>query len=390
MNRSCEVCNNKESNHIYVQKFISVGSRNLITHKIVHCLDCGFIFVSNITQQKKLDVYYKNNNKYLYANRDIVSPELKAFHKDFFDFINHHLVSNHTDKNYKDIYILDIGCGNGNLLNVFRNNHYKKILGLDPSRECALFAKNNFNIDITTSTIDNYKINRKFDVVIMASVLEHIAGLNKSLNKITRLLSKNGKLVVLVPDLSKFGKIMKEPFVEFSLEHINFFTIRSLSNLLGKYGYTLVKSKSLRAEYFGSYALMTIWQKTGVITSIQKDDKGLLYLQKYILLSQKKLKKAEIIINELVITQEPIIVWGTGSLTSRLLGTTKFKEMNIVEFIDKNTSLQGRRLVGKMIEPPQMIRGKKLTIFISSFIYGNDIKVSLIKDYNYKGKIILI
>ena len=390
MKRNCEICKNRKSELVYTQKFVSIENKEINKHEFLHCYKCGFIFISNIIFQKKLDLYYKNSNKYLYLNQNIISPELNTLHTIFFNIVNEYFIKKFSGKKYKNNYIFDIGCGNGNLLNIFKNNKYTNILGLDPSKTCSLWAKKYFNIKIVTSTIDDYKTNKRFDVIILASVLEHISTLNKSLIKIEKLLKNDGILVTIVPDLAEFGNIMKEPFLEFSLEHINFFTKNSLSNLLGKYGFVSIRHKSIKSEYFGSFALDSICKKSKIKVNLCKDNIGIKKLQKYILMSQKMLKNVEIKIDKLVKTQEPVIVWGTGSLTSRLLGTTKFRKMNILEFIDKNTSLQGKQIAGKVIMPPNYLKGKKSTVFVSSFIYGKEIKNNLIKDYNYKGKVILI
>ena len=50
-------------------------------------------------------------------------------------------------------------------------------------------------------------------------------------------LADNGLLYVDVPDVMQFGRTADAPFQEFSIEHVNYFSAKSLSNLMRAHGF---------------------------------------------------------------------------------------------------------------------------------------------------------
>jgi SAM-dependent methyltransferase len=112
------------------------------------------------------------------------------------------------EKNTKDI--LDIGCGKLYLLNILNTRNFKgKYLGIDPSiakqtrkRSGKYITKNGDILSLKTS--------KKFDLITCLWVLEHIKEDRKAVLKMTKLLSKNGILIIAVPTIwtwpFEFGK----------------------------------------------------------------------------------------------------------------------------------------------------------------------------------------
>ncbi len=62
--------------------------------------------------------------------------------------------------------------------------------------------------------------------------MEHIRDLDNAVSQIRGLLREGGRVYIDVPDAGRFTADADAPFQEFSTEHINFFSTRSLSNLM--------------------------------------------------------------------------------------------------------------------------------------------------------------
>src|SRR5207248_1916963 len=155
-----------------------------------------------------------------------------------------------------------------------------------------------------------------------------------------------GVLFISVPDLVHFGLPVIEPYLEFSFEHINFFTPGSLSNLLGKYGFSKKVEYTHKTDTFGTVALDTIWRQTGKKRNVRFESKGVDALNKYVHKSLKVLSQIEKKfqkMNEL----ESIAVWGAGASCSRFLATTSLRRLPISYFIDSNPALHSQKLLGK-------------------------------------------
>ena len=265
------------------------------------------------------------------------------------------------------------------------------MLGVDPAPSCRRLARQQYGIRVKTNTISEIDGMETYDLVILQGVLEHLRDLNGSLQALAPLISENGVLAVSVPDAQRFGRIITEPFMEFSFEHINYFTRISLTNLLKKFGFANVAYRSTSLDSSGAYVAHSLWKKIGVHDQGPHLDKiGTAKMKTYIQKSQVKMDRVEKTINRLVKSGDKIIVWGVGSLTARLLATTHLKRSNILAFVDSNPGLRRKSIFGKRIYTPAYLKNRFETVFVSSYFYGQEIKKILVEQYRYRGKIVLI
>lgn len=79
------------------------------------------------------------------------------------------------NKDVKSLSILDVGCGRGHYLRLFREMGFKSILGIDPSRECATkYLKDVPHIVSDFSSFAKNIPTNQYDIVFCTDVLEHI------------------------------------------------------------------------------------------------------------------------------------------------------------------------------------------------------------------------
>lgn len=389
--RACEICNSTTLEHVHTQKFLIPDKENLFSYSYVACKNCGFIFAVDIPSQEQYEEYYKSNSRYTYKADEGILPEgLRKIHHDSFDLIDGLLKRNRPPINKDAFKIIDVGCSTAHLLHVFKERGYNNILGLDPAKECSEIAHKLYGIRVISYPLSQYMSNDQYDLIIMAGVLEHIYDISGSLSRISALLKDDGILFVMVPDAENFSTNPCEPFHEFSLEHINFFTKTSLSNLMGRYGLINKYTGSIKLQYYDSYALATFWVKAEAKISIKKDVSGLPKIKQYISKSSNRLKPLQGKIEKLVKTQERVVIWGVGSLISRLLASSNLGNANIISFVDSNPALHGKKIKGIEIVSPKSLVGKDLTVFISTYVCRDEIKKILVDGYHFQGNIILI
>jgi 2-polyprenyl-3-methyl-5-hydroxy-6-metoxy-1,4-benzoquinol methylase len=94
--------------------------------------------------------------------------------------------------NDKESSILDFGCGSGNFLSTLHQEGYKNLEGVDVS------------IDQESKSHPNYKITsnikpKKYDIILMMDVLEHIKDDVSCLRLMKKHLKPNGILILSVP-----------------------------------------------------------------------------------------------------------------------------------------------------------------------------------------------
>ena len=95
--------------------------------------------------------------------------------------------------NFKSI--LDIGCGTGYLVKMLKNNYPNYIInGIDK------FSFGKMDHDILDISDQNFKYNKKFDIIIMMHSINHISNVKIACNNINNLLNYGGKIIIINPD----------------------------------------------------------------------------------------------------------------------------------------------------------------------------------------------
>jgi SAM-dependent methyltransferase len=387
MKRACAICGSIRKDKIHTQKYLLPGKRNLIAYDVVACRRCGFLFADNIPAQRDYDRYYKSSAKYTY-NRNVPSG-LQKIYQDIYAIAGHLIKKNKPAAMGKNSAILDAGCSIGSFLNMFKEHGFRNLTGIEPSANCSRLARELYGIDVFPGLLSEYKPGRKFDFIVMTGVLEHIADFDKVLPYVSKLLADSGMLMIVVPDAERFSARPRSPFDEFSIEHINYFTGTSLSNLMKRYNFINSFSKSLKATFYDSRCLVSFFKKSAEPGPWKKDGNGIVRMQSYIDACNGKLDWLDEKFERFIRSRQNFIVWGVGSLTYRLLATTNLSKMNISAFVDSNKSLQGKKVRNVRIDSPDYFNNITAgTVFVASHIYGGEIERILRNQYQFTGTVI--
>jgi len=110
-----------------------------------------------------------------------------------------------SNKPFKNIKILDIGCGGG-LLSEPMCRLGASVVGIDASKkniEVAKFhaKKSDLKIDYRVASPEKLKTKVKFDVILNMEIVEHVENINFFINESSKLLKKNG--VMFIATLNK-------------------------------------------------------------------------------------------------------------------------------------------------------------------------------------------
>ncbi|WP_426811045.1 class I SAM-dependent methyltransferase [Pseudomonas sp. WOUb67] len=380
--RPCDICSGTRLEQLHRQHFLFPGLPQPVHYDVVACRNCGFAYASDIPDQSALDQFYQNVEHHLHTD---LPPGLARIHGDFF-----HFVQQHADL-ASDARVLDIGSGMGHFLAHFQQAGFQRLLGMEPSPAAAELARKIYGLEIRSATVDVFDTDERFQLISLCGVLEHIADLRNSMEKITALLADDGYLFLAVPDAEAFGKTPPaEPFLEFALEHINFFSAASLDNLLAASGFEKVTVISQHNDFYDNHYLLALYRKT---TEAEKrftvDGVAADSLRSYVELSRQVLRPVEELAAQLEASGEPLVIWGAGSLTSRLLCDTRLNKANICSIVDRNKNLQGKSLLGVTIaDPDDLTRHPGATVFIASTTYAAEIRETLIQQYGWSGRIL--
>jgi SAM-dependent methyltransferase len=362
--RLCPVCGQPGRKRLYQLSFEQPsGARLLEGYWVVVCENCGAGYADEIPPQEVFDTYYQTLSKYDAYDRVEAEPKAEI---DRFDSIADLLVAAISDRKAR---ILDIGCGSGQLLRHLASRGFENLLGVDPSPSCARSAKRLYGLKVITASLLTLSMPAgSSDVIITSGVLEHIRDLDTALETIRQLLAEKGILFVEVPDVTRFSEGTDGPFQEFSPEHINFFSIRSLTNLMARHGFRcLAAGQAMRAHfevhYPAAYGLFEVHPTPSCFETDRVTESA---LRDYIAASTDADAETCKHILQSLNADEQIIVWGVGAHTLRLLATEGLPVERIALFVDIRSSYHGLSLRGVRIGSPEEAVGRTEAIFISS------------------------
>jgi 2-polyprenyl-6-hydroxyphenyl methylase/3-demethylubiquinone-9 3-methyltransferase len=109
------------------------------------------------------------------------------------------------DRPFKNLKILDIGCGGG-LLSEPMCRLGASVVGIDASKKnigvAKLHAKkNNLEIDYRVASPEKLKTKIKFDVILNMEIVEHVEDIDFFIKESSKLLKKNG--IMFIATLNK-------------------------------------------------------------------------------------------------------------------------------------------------------------------------------------------
>ena len=86
-------------------------------------------------------------------------------------------------------------------------------------------------------------LEKKYNLITLWDVIEHIYDLNDILTIISNLLDDDGFLVINIPDIDSFPASLMGKFWPMFLDvHLHYFNCNSICNLLSKHDFILVTS----------------------------------------------------------------------------------------------------------------------------------------------------
>lgn len=148
---------------------------------------------------------------------------------------------NFTNK-FKDIDVLDFGCGLGFYLSALNKDIRK--YGVEESHFANNFIKKNFpDINITRGGLEKLReIDKKFDIIMLYHVIEHVKNPLNLFNILKKKLKKNGILILGTPLINTvISNYFGPNFRHYNPGHITLFNINTLRKLFFKNSFKIIK-----------------------------------------------------------------------------------------------------------------------------------------------------
>lgn len=228
--KKCFLCS-KISNCAIVSKLI----KDNIKCNVYKCQICSLQFLDKKFVNKTITKnFYKKKYKLLYDNS--LYQNQNNIYKKIFNYTKSYLINKR---------ILEVGPGSG-----YFYFYLKKIVKSYDSVELGAGQRKILKKYHNFSPFHSIKqVKKKYDTIILLSVVEHVKNPISFLNQLKKYLNKNGKIIIEVPNvddplLSYFNlDYYKKNY--YRKVHLNYFNSNTIKKLIQKSNLKIVKQKSI-------------------------------------------------------------------------------------------------------------------------------------------------
>ena len=232
---NCMVCNSKNIKS-YLLDFHDIN--------IDKCKDCGFQFMNPQYSNDYLNEYYSQ-----YSQDDDYNYWREA------TFYGHRFYLSLVEKHIQPGKLLDIGCGNGHLLEAAKSRGWS-ISGYDVDEKSTRRVADRLNEKIYSGNFFTNDLGENYDLICMHQVLEHVKDPNAYLSKTYELLKDNGYLFIAVPNIKSLANRFKRLMERIGIRrknigkyydtnhHLTYFEPNTLVKLLEKHNFSALYKRN--------------------------------------------------------------------------------------------------------------------------------------------------
>lgn len=249
--KNCVLCGEEKMQSAYKTHDRHYGIKG--EFNIDKCANCSLVFLNPMPSEKFLTSLYP---KTYYSYQDFYEKKASFIKKLFKKYIIN--IGTLDPRFASPGRILDIGCGSGKFLYVMKQKNWQ-VYGAEVNVDAARLGNELEQLNIYPGDLisANYQ-SEFFDYIRSNHSFEHITNPEPILEEIHRLLKKDGKLLIGVPNIDSFnGRLFKKYWWYLGAPvHPFNYSVATLSAILKKHGFAIEK-----VNYNGDF--------TGVLGSLQ-------------------------------------------------------------------------------------------------------------------------
>lgn len=208
-------------------------------YEMVRCNRCKLLFANSIYDNDLVeDLYSESDFDYV--------DELSGLKKTYMQCLKlgMDVLSNNT-------HMLDIGCGNGFLLEEAIKVGWSNVSGIELSSKAINCANKNIKQKIINMPFSaNHFKENDFDLVFSAMVIEHFNDINMFFSDVKKILRPGGVQVIIAHNESHIlSKVLKNKHPIINDEHVNVFSSKTLEKILKKHDFEILSINPLTNYY---------------------------------------------------------------------------------------------------------------------------------------------
>ena len=162
----------------------------------------------------------------------------------------------------RQVSVLDVGCATGSLTLRMNRGKDNSVLGLEPDAQRAALARAR-GLEVSCAILDEAFVATagKFDVVVLADVIEHVAAPAELLRNAGALLRDGGRILASVPNVAHwtvrlqllFGRFEYASIGIMDATHLRFYTRATLRRLFEAEGFSIVRMRPTAGLWMAAY-----------------------------------------------------------------------------------------------------------------------------------------
>lgn len=223
--RTCDLCGNNGF------EVVCKKDRRNDRLDTVACLGCGMVGHAVIPSEGELIEYYSSKYRKEYHGED--RPSSRRVYRA-------HLKGQRVLKQIGSFLkpgarVFEVGAGIGCTVKVFQDAGFDAS-GIEPGMTFQHFSQNELRANVANGTLDDYRTDRPFDLVLFIHVIEHMRSPRAALEAIHRLIAPGGLLYLECPSLGKECANIAE---HLHFAHLHTFTPIVLLTMLKRCGFAV-------------------------------------------------------------------------------------------------------------------------------------------------------
>jgi len=209
------------------------------------CQDCSHIFANPCPSPEFLSSLYSEVEDPLYEE------EARGRSKNFLRILKH-IERIHPPRGT----LFDVGAATGIFLNLARQRGWE-VDGTETSSWAVRLAEEKYNLKLRAGSFETVELKKNFyAVVTLIDFIEHTPRPFQALVKAHEILSSDGILVLVTPDINSLAaKIAGKRWWHFRAGHLAFFNSKSLNNLLQRSGFQVIKERKYAWTFSAHYLI---------------------------------------------------------------------------------------------------------------------------------------
>jgi len=204
---------------------------------ILQCEGCTVGYTEKFPKENS-DVY--NHQDYLPIAKSDYLDNVK-YRKERFAKERLAIIKKYSNKDPVKCSILDVGCGTGWFLEAAKAEGYA-VFGQEFAKELGRFTAQRLGAKVWTEQFSRLKLKERFDVITLFDVIEHVPDPEGVLMSVKKHLKPKGIALIFTPNLDSFAfwKLKEHSSLVTPVEHLYYFTEKSLTMLIHKVDFEVV------------------------------------------------------------------------------------------------------------------------------------------------------